>query len=147
MTKLRQGEPWRPAAEYGRTLTGLTVNLIVRDISASLPFYGDVVGLRVLYSDPDFAALEGPNDMRLMLHADHAYDGMPWASRLRAGEPRGLGAEIRLLGLDPDAAERRAREHGVKVLLPTRDWPHGWRDCLLEDPDGYVLAVGIPTRA
>ena len=144
MTKLRTGEPWRPAPEYGRSLTGLTVNLVVRDITRSLPFYGEVLGLQVLYSDPDFAALEGPHGMRLMLHADHTYERMPWARRLEAGEPRGLGAEIRLLGLDPDAAERRAREHGVEVLLPTRDWPHGWRDCLLEDPDGYVFAVGTP---
>lgn len=145
MTKLRTGEPWRPAADYGRSLSGLSVNLIVRDVARSLPFYGEVLGLRVLYSDPDFAALEGPNEMRLMLHADHTYEGMPWFSRLRRGEPRGLGAEIRLFGLDPDAAERRAHEHGARVLVATRDWPHGWRDCLLEDPDGYVFAVGTPT--
>jgi catechol 2,3-dioxygenase-like lactoylglutathione lyase family enzyme len=147
VTKLRTGEPWRPAAEYGRTLTGLTVNLIVRDVAVSLPFYGDVLGLRVVYSDPDFAALEGPHEMRLMLHADHTYERMPWAPRLKSGEPRGLGAEIRLLGLDPDAAERRAREHGATVLAATSDHPHGWRDCLLEDPDGYVFAVGVPTEA
>lgn len=145
MTKLRTGEPWRPAAEYGRTLRGLSLNLVVRDVARSLPFYDEVLGLSVLYSDPDFAALEGPDEMRIMLHADHTYEHMPWAPRLAAGEQRGLGAEIRLLGLDPDAAERRARDHGTKVLLETRDWPHGWRDCLLEDPDGYVFAVGIPT--
>ena len=145
MTKLRTGDPWRPAAEYGRTLSGLTMNLVVRDIAQSLPFYGDVLGLQILYSDPDFAALEGPHDMRLMLHADHTYESMPWAARLQSGEPRGLGAEIRLLGLDPDAAERRARELGAKVLLETSDHAHGWRSCLLEDPDGYVIAVGVPT--
>ena len=145
MTKLRTGEPWQLAAVYGRTLVGLSVNLVVREVARSLPFYGEVLGLRVLYSDPDFAALEGPHEMRLMLHADHTYENMPWAPRLRSGEARGLGAELRLLGLDPDAAERRAREQGAPVLQETRDHAHGWRSCLLEDPDGYVFAVGVTT--
>jgi hypothetical protein len=30
------------------------------------------------------------------------------------------------------------------VLHPASDFPHGWRDVMLEDPDGYVWAVGIP---
>jgi hypothetical protein len=30
------------------------------------------------------------------------------------------------------------------VAVPVRDWPHGWRDCVLEDPDGYTFAVGVP---
>jgi catechol 2,3-dioxygenase-like lactoylglutathione lyase family enzyme len=131
------------AADYGRTLTGLSVNLIVRDIERSTPFYTGVLGLRALYSDSDFAAFEGP-DVRLQLHADHAYAGMPWAERLREGGKRGLGAEIRILGVDPDAAERRARDGGFTVLVGTKDWPHGWRDCVLEDPDGYAFAVGVP---
>lgn len=131
------------AADYGRTLAGLTVNLIVRDVARSLPFYTEVLELRALYSDADFAALEG-HGAKLQLHADHTYERMPWAARLREASPRGLGAEIRLLGIDPDAAEERARDGGFTVLVPVRDWPHGWRDCVLEDPDGYAFAVGLP---
>src|SRR5207237_554310 len=85
----------------------------------------------------------GPQSrVRLQLHADHAYEGMPWASRLRDPGKRGLGAELRILGIDPDAAERRARERGHVVLVATKDWPHGWRDCVVEDPDGYTFAIG-----
>ena len=132
------------AADYGRTLAGLSVNLIVRDVARSLPFYRDVLGLQLLYADPDFAAFERAG-ARLQLHADHAYSGMPWAARLAREEgKRGLGAEIRILGIDPDAAERRARESGHTILVGTKDWPHGWRDCVLEDPDGYAFAVGVP---
>jgi catechol 2,3-dioxygenase-like lactoylglutathione lyase family enzyme len=141
--KKRRGEPWMSAAEYGRTLAGLSLNLIVRDVAGSLPFYTGVLGLRAQYSDPDFAALEG-GGVRIQLHADHAYEGMPWSARLAESGKRGLGAEIRILGLDPDAAERRARDAGFHVLVPTKDWPHGWRDCVLEDPDGYTFAVGTP---
>jgi catechol 2,3-dioxygenase-like lactoylglutathione lyase family enzyme len=131
------------ADAYGRTLTGLTVNLIVRDVGRSLPFYTGVLGLRLLFSDDDFAAFEG-DGVRLQIHADHTYERMPWAPRLAEPGKRGLGAEIRILGMDPDAAERRAREHGATVLVAARDWPHGWRDCLIEDPDGYTFAVGNP---
>jgi len=131
------------AADYGRTLSGLTVNLIVRDVARSIPFYSGVLELRLLYSDEDFAAFEREG-VKLQLHADHTYAQMPWAARLRQDAPRGLGAEIRILGIDPDAAEKRAREGGYTVAVPVRDWPHGWRDCLLEDPDGYIFAVGVP---
>jgi catechol 2,3-dioxygenase-like lactoylglutathione lyase family enzyme len=131
------------AADYGRTLSGLSVNLIVREVARSLPFYTGVLGLRLLYSDEDFAAFEGEG-VRLQLHADHTYAQMPWAKRLSESSPRGLGAEVRILGIDPDAAERRARAGGFTVAVPVRDWPHGWRDCVLEDPDGYTFAVGVP---
>jgi catechol 2,3-dioxygenase-like lactoylglutathione lyase family enzyme len=131
------------AADYGRTLAGLSVNLIVRDIARSIPFYTGVLELRLLYSDEDFAAFEG-GGVKLQLHADHAYAQMPWADRLREDTRRGLGVEIRILGIDPDAAERRARDGGFTVAVPVRDWPHGWRDCVLEDLDGYTFAVGVP---
>jgi catechol 2,3-dioxygenase-like lactoylglutathione lyase family enzyme len=130
-------------ADYGRTLSGLSVNLIVREVARSVPFYTGVLGLRLLYSDDDFAALER-DGVRLQLHADHTYARMPWANRLEETAPRGLGAEIRILGIDPDAAEQRARDSGFNVAVPVRDWPHGWRDCVLEDPDGYTFAVGVP---
>jgi catechol 2,3-dioxygenase-like lactoylglutathione lyase family enzyme len=139
--KKRTGTPWMASDAYGKTLTGLSLNLIVRDVPTSVPFYRDVLGMTVHYSDPDMAALQ-LGSTQIVLHADHTYDKQPWAPRLAETGKRGLGAEIRILGLDPDAAERRAAEHGATVLLGARDWPHGWRDVLLEDPDGYTFAVG-----
>ena len=130
------------AADYGRTLSGLSLNLIVRDVARSVPFYASVLELRLLYSDEDFAAFER-DGVKLQLHADHAYSRMPWASLLREHGRRGLGAEVRILGIDPDAAQQRARDGGFTVAVPVRNWPHGWRDCLLEDPDGYTFAVGL----
>lgn len=128
---------------YGKTLTGLSLNLIVRDIARSLPFYRDVLGLTAHYADEDMAALQ-LDATQIVLHADHTYDKQPWAARLAEPGKRGLGAEIRIMGIDPDAAEQRARDRGATVLHGTTDWPHGWRDVVLEDPDGYTFAVGVP---
>ncbi|OLC55290.1 MAG: hypothetical protein AUH85_09625 [Chloroflexi bacterium 13_1_40CM_4_68_4] len=142
-TKRTEAQKWSvSAADHGRTLTGLSLNLLVRDIDRSLPFYTGVLGFTDLHHDPDFAALER-EDMRVLLHADHTYAAQPWAPRLAEQGKRGLGAEIRILGIDPDSAEKRARAGGFRVLHAAKDWPHGWRDCILEDPDGYTFAVGV----
>ena len=119
-----------------------TVNLLVRDVQRSLPFYGNVLRAAVRYADEDFAALE-LEGVQFMLHADHAYEQHPYSARLVAPGLRGTGVELRVMGIDPDAAERRARASNAAVLQPAKDFPHGWRDVMLEDPDGYVWAVGI----
>lgn len=132
------------ADEYGRTLAGLSLNLIVRDVARSVPFYTEVLGFRTLHQTADYAALEREG-AKIQLHADHTYIRQAWGSRLVGGEKRGFGVEIRLLGIDPDDAERRARAGGHTVLAAAKDWPpHGWRDCLIEDPDGYTFSVGRP---
>ncbi|HYL85199.1 MAG TPA: VOC family protein [Candidatus Angelobacter sp.] len=143
MTKTRMGDAWMPADEYGRSLPKFSVNLLVRDVQKSLPFYRDVLTATVRYSDNDFAALHLLG-LDFMLHADHTYDHHPSFERLKASGPRGTGAELRVLGLDPDAAQRRAGASGAKILQPATNFPHGWRDVMLEDPDGYVWAVGVP---
>ena len=145
MTKKRVGEPWMPADEYGRSLPAFTLNLLVADIARSVAFYRDVLGSEVRYSDPDFAALR-LGELDFMLHADHTYDGHPWSKRLGRERRRGLGAELRLFGVDPDALVSRAREAGAPVLMPATDKAHGWREAWLEDPDGYVWAVGVATE-
>ena len=142
-----EGHPFMSANEYGRTLRGLSLNLIVRDVARSVPFYTDVLGFRALHQTADYAALER-DGATIQLPADRTYVRQPWGSRL--GEPgkRGFGVEIRLLGIDPDEAERLARAGGHTVPAPAKDWPpHGWRDCLIEDPDGYTFSVGVPLRA
>ena len=136
-------EPWMPADEYGRSLPAFTVNLLVGDVGRSIIFYRDVLGAEVRHSDEDFAALR-LRGLDFMLHADHTYDRHPWHARLVGGEARGLGAELRLLHVDPDAFEARARAHGATVVLSTADKPHGWREAMVADPDGYVWAVGVP---
>ncbi len=143
--KKRTGDPWIPAVDYGRLLPPFMANLLVRDVARSLEFYLGVLGAQAHYADPDFAAVR-LGGAELMLHADHTYEGHPWEQRLAQNEGRGLGAELRLLGVDPDAVEKRAREGGWAIIQPATTKAHGWREVMVEDPDGYVWAVGVPTQ-
>src|SRR5262245_14689513 len=122
MTTQRSGPGWIPADAYGRSLPRFTVNLLVRDMDGSIPFYRDVLQAAVRYCDRDFAALE-LEGTAFMLHADHAYDHHPVHQRLSAAGPRGTGAELRVMGIDPDQAEKRARAAGADVLQPAQDFP------------------------
>ena len=51
--------------------------------------------------------------------------------------------ELRFYGVDPDAAEARARARGDTVLAGAADKPHGLRESYLVDPDGYVWVPGV----
>lgn len=144
--KKRTGDPWVPADRYGRGRPVFMANLIVADMPRALGFYRAVLEAKAHYADPDFAAL-AVGGAELMLHADHTYDKHPWLPRLLGGEKRGLGAELRLFGVDPDAVERRARAAGALIVQPATTKGHGWREVMVEDPDGYLWAVGVPTPA
>jgi catechol 2,3-dioxygenase-like lactoylglutathione lyase family enzyme len=141
MAKKRLGDPWMPGDEYGRSLPGFTVNLIVTDVERSVTFYREVFAAEERYSDPDFAALR-LGTLDFMLHADHTYDEHPWYGLLLSKRERGLGAELRLFGVNPDEIETRARNVGAEVLQGATDKSHGWREVWVQDPDGYLWAVG-----
>ena len=38
MAKKRQGDPWMPAPDFGRSLEGLSINLLVSDVAAAVDF-------------------------------------------------------------------------------------------------------------
>lgn len=140
--KLRQGNPWMPGYRYGALLPPLSLNLIVRDTERAAHFYQQVFQAEVHYVDVDFAAVRvGPAEV--MLHADHTHDEHPWHEQLAAGVARGVGAQMRLLGIDPDAVQARAIEAGATIVREVTDKGHGWREVLVRDPDGYEWAVGV----
>lgn len=141
--KLRHGDPWMPAAAYSKTLTGLSVNLLVREIAPAIAFQRDVLGAEVVYSDADFAALRGYGGT-WNLHADHTYDDHPARTALAPPQQRGIGAELRLHGCDPDTAEAAARRLGHRILAPVMDKAHGLREVYIVDPDGYLWVPDVP---
>ena len=129
-----------PAEEYGRSLQGLGINLLVRDVTRSVAFARDVLGASVAYADKDFAVLRyacGPSRAEWMLHSDGTYHSNPLLGLIGDAQVRGVGVEVRLYHCDPDAAVERAKKHGHHVLAEAADKPHGLREAYILDPDGY----------
>ncbi len=135
-------ETEKPAGDvYGRQLRGFGVNLLVRDVLASVRFLLEVMGLEQVYSNDDFAILRH-DGMEFMLHSDGTYHANPLLALTGDGAARGIGVELRLYGVDPDLAEARARDRGDAILQPATDKGHGLREAYIIDPDGYVWVPG-----
>jgi len=137
------GAGFMSAVEFGHSLRGLGVNLLVREIAPMTAFLASVLEVRIVHADRDFAVLE--RDGRpWMLHADHTYHSNPLLGLVGDDAVRGAGAEFQVYGVDPDAAEARAREQGYTVLQPAKDKPHGLREAYLVGPDHYVWVPSMP---
>jgi uncharacterized glyoxalase superfamily protein PhnB len=136
--------PWMSAPDYGRSLRpGLGVNLLVRDVAGSVRFATEALGATATYADNDVAVLRLVG-AEWMLHADHTYRDNPLSGIVDGAEARGVGIELRLYGVDPDAAEERARAGGWTVLSGAIDKPHGLREAILIDDEGYVWIPSVP---
>ena len=83
MTSKRTGTPWMSADDYGRSLTGLGINLLVTSVEQSAHFATAVLGATAVYSDVDFAVMKACGS-EWMLHADHTYDSL---SLIHISEP------------------------------------------------------------
>lgn len=142
--KLRTGEPWMSGKQYGQSLRGLTLNILVQEIDAALVFQREVLKVNIIYSDPDFAVCSGSSS-EWMLHADHTFENHPMGHTVAAAQPRGAGVEFRLHGCDPDQAEAAARRLGFEVLSPATDKGHGLREAYIRDHDGYIWVPDMPT--
>lgn len=145
MATKRVGMPWMPADDYGRGLKGLGINLLVRDVVASVEFALTVLGAESVYADADFAVLRH-GDAEWMLHADHTYEDHPLYGFVAGLEGRGAGAELRLHHCDPDRAETAARAAGHTILAGAADKPHGLREAFILDPDGYCWVPDVPLK-
>ena len=139
----RTKTPWMSAADYGRSLSGFVLNVLVSDIEESVKFQQTILQAEVVYDDEDFAVLTGYGT-QWMLHADHTYSHHPLSGVVANLEGRGAGVEFRLIGCEPDAAEQRARDNEFTVMQGSMDKPHGLRECFLLDSDSYCWVPSVP---
>ncbi len=129
-----------PAA-FGRSLTGIGLNLLTRDVGALAAFASGVLGLGVHRLSEDFALLSHGGGL-IQLHRDGTFGAHPVLGLVPEGL-RGGGAQVYLFGVDPDAAAARARGAGAEVIEPPADKPHGLRECTILSPEGYAFSPAV----
>ncbi len=132
-------------AVFGRSLRGVGVNLLCRDVRAVAGFGAQVLGLGVHRLGDDFALLAHEN-MLIQLHSDRSYGAHPLLALVPEASPRGGAVQLYLFGLDPDAACARASTAGAMVLEPPTDKPHGLREATILSPEGHAFSptVALP---
>ncbi len=137
-------EPFMPPPDFGHSLTGMSLNLLVTDMARACRFAREVLAAELRYADPDIAIVV-KNGMQWMLHADHTYDKHPLLPRTQAVSLRGAGLEIRVHRADPDKTALLAQAAGFHILDGPRDQPdHGLREVHIIDQDGYVWVIDCP---
>jgi len=139
------GDPPLSAPDYGRTLRGIGFNLIVKDVNRSVKFAEKVLNATVFYANDMFAAMK-LNGSDFMFHDDRTYRNNPLSGIVAAAEARGVGIELQVYNCDPDAAEAQARAGGWTVLAGCLDKPHGLRECMILDDDGYCWIPSVHVK-
>ncbi len=137
------------AAAFGRSLgPGIGLNLLVSNTSRHRDFAVAVLGAKVLHHSDDFSVFSLSGSI-WMIHADDTYKTNVLYGVATQAQGRGAGAELRAYGVDPDQAETAARAGGWTVLAGAQDKPHGLREAVILDDDGYawVPGVAIPDQA
>ncbi|WP_327787125.1 VOC family protein [Rhabdonatronobacter sediminivivens] len=130
-----------PAA-FGRSLRGVGVNLLCRDVRAVARFAAQVLGLGVHRLGDDFALLAHEGTL-IQLHSDRSFRAHPLMGLVPEAGARGGGVQVYLFGLDPDAACSRAAAHDALVLEPPADKPHGLREATILSPEGHAFSPAV----
>lgn len=119
----------------------LSASLTVRDLSASVAWYRDVVGFTVEREVTRDGALRAvalrAGGVRLLLNQD---DGAKGLDRVK-----GAGLSLMLTTRQSvDAVAARIRAHGGELASEPADLPWGARAFRVRDPDGYSFAISSP---
>ncbi|MFK7743860.1 MAG: VOC family protein [Roseobacter sp.] len=131
------------ADDFGKSLRGIGLNILVRDVRATCAFLSDVFDLSAHRVSDDFAIIPYGADV-FQIHGDSTYHANPLLGLLPENPPRGAGVEIRLYDTDPDAAATRAEARGAMILQAPTEKPHGLREAYILCDDGYAW---VPSRS
>ena len=134
-----------PAAEFGAALNGVTLNLLTRDVRGEAAFLAGVLGLAVHRISDDYAIVLH-DGIVMQLHSDRTFAAHPLYGLLPEAGPRGAGIEIRLHGIDPDAACAKASKFTNALVLaaPQNKSGHGLRKAVILSPSGYAFVPSVP---
>lgn len=132
-----------PAPDFGASLRGIGLNLLCRDVRTTASFLQAVFNMQPHRLSQDFAIMTYGAQV-FQLHVDATFASHPLYELLPETPPRGTGVQIYLYDTDPDIAATRAEPAGGILLQPPTNKPHGLRECVILDPDGFAWS---PARA
>jgi len=128
------------AEDFGASLRGIGLNLLVRDVGRQVAFLEGLFGMKAFQPTEDFAIMTYGEDV-FQLHVDGTYHSNPLLGLLPESPPRGAGIEIRLYDTDPDETCARAEALGGTILQEATDKPHGLREAYILCENGYAWVV------
>ena len=131
------------ADSFGRSLRGIGLNFLVRNVPAECAFLESVFGMTSHQVTDDFAIVTY-GDQVFQLHSDGTYHSNPLLGLLPEQPPRGAGIEVHLYDTDPDDAVEKARALGAMILQEPTDKPHGLREAYILCENGYAWVASRP---
>ncbi len=131
------------AEDFGASLKGLGLNLLVRDVKRQVAFLETVFAMKAHRAGADFAIMIY-GDQVFQLHSDGTYHSNPLLGLLPENPPRGAGIEIRLYASDPEQVCAKAEAAGGTILQAPTDKPHGLREAYVLCENGYAWVASRP---
>ena len=112
--------------------------LYVRDLDAARGFYGDLLGLPVIYESDFFLSFQsGPASFL-------SFNGRREDYVKFGNGGRGVLVEFRVG--DVDATWRTLAAFGIPFEFTPEDKPWGLRSCCMRDPEGYAVWLSTPVE-
>lgn len=125
----------------GPAISSVSPFFIVRDVSAAVSFYREILGFEVAFqeadSEPFFAIVQRDGAMLFVKDVGET----PVPNRKRNPEARW---DAYFSVPDPDALAGEFAARGAEFSEPIQDTHDGLRGFEIEDADGHVLFFGRP---
>ena len=127
----------------------IDIGIVVKDIDATLPFYRDALGLKVLF---DFELPTGSHMWQLAVGECVVklvtHKTTPAAANPPGGSGGGTGLRYWTMGVDDiDVSVGQCKDHGATIALDVTQLMPGIRIAMIEDPEGNVVEFLENSRA
>jgi hypothetical protein len=133
------------ADDFGKSLTGVGVNLLTSDVKLLAGLLVGVFGATAHRLSDDFAIIRF-GGMTLQLHRDATYGSHPLHGLLPENPPRGQGVQLFFFGADPDFAVAQAEKFGGSVIETPSNKPHGLYEGTILSAEGYAFTAAVPSK-
>jgi len=115
------------------TLTSLSPQFLVDDLSIAIAYYRDCLGFELDFEYESFYASVSRDGFSIHLKCAPK----TVADRANRKQNEHLDAYIGVRGVDALFEELQAQ--GARIIRPLEQRPWGCKDFYVEDPDGYIL--------